>query len=545
MGSLRKVRRVAAAAGLLLSGLLIGVAVAGSQPAIGYEPQETAATALRNSDAEMPAMVPQGIFVQVAEQTQKAVVFIEATRPEPEEQGGRRGLERFFEDFFGRPPVPEPEDNKNEDAPAFPPERHSQGSGVLVSEDGYILTNAHVVATFNTATQELEKATAVEVTLSDDRVFDAKIVGVDLGTDVAVLKIDGRSLPYAQLGDSDRLRVGEWVMAIGAPFGLQNTVSAGIVSALGRALQDMWTTPYQNFVQTDAAINPGNSGGPLVDLDGKVIGINTAIATGGGFNPTFSGVGFAIPINLARRVMDQLIEHGRVTRGYLGVTVSPLSRDLREAFGLDPRARGAVVVSVAPGGPADEAGLRPDDIVIGLDGERLRSQQDFLQRIAEHQPGDRVTLDVLRGQERVRVEVTLTERPDETEILASQIGGGQPEPSAPRGERDEAGSAALRSLGLRVQNLTPALARQLRVPDQVQGVLVRAVVTNGPAQQAGLEPQDVIITVNRQPVTSVEEFDRIIAEVGQPGRPLALRIWDHSARTFGLRVLRVPRSAPR
>jgi len=490
--------------------------------------------------------VPQGTFVQVAERMRPTVVFIESARPQ-ERREVADGLQRFF-DFFGgeHPDVPE-QQKPDQEQPDFQDLQRSQGSGVLVSADGYVLTNSHVVAAFNPATQDVDEATEVNITLWDDSYYTAEIVGVDLGTDIALLKIDAKGLQFAPLGNSDRLKVGEWVMAIGAPFGLQNTVSAGIVSALGRAVAGMPTTSYQDFVQTDAAINPGNSGGPLVNLHGEVIGINTAIATGGGFNPTFSGIGFAVPSNLASRVMDQLREHGHVVRGYLGVTVQPLSRELREAYGLDPRTRGAIVNTVTDGSPAQAAGLQPEDIVIAVDGEKLQSQQDFLQRIAVHAPGDRVRLTVIRGDEQLDLTVELTVRPDEAEIIASQLNLSPEAQRRRQGEQDEqkpSGEASelLHSLGLEVTDLTPRIAKQLRLPDEIDsGVVVSAVADNSPAALAGLERGDVILSVNRVSVSDVAQLEQVLLEKSTPGRPLALRIYDTSLGNTGLRPLRVPR----
>ena len=540
-----RTRRLAATAALVGFGLIVGLVLASTQSAVGIEAQETAPAVMRDG-SDIAMMVPQGAFIAVAEQLRAEVVFVEATRPQQRRRSeGRFG--RLFEDFFGNERG-RPDFEDEDGTPDFDSLQRSQGSGVLVSADGYILTNAHVVAAFNPNTEELELAAEVQVTTFDERLYDAEIVGADLGTDIALLKIRGRDLEYAKLGDSDRVKVGEWVMAVGAPFGLQNTVSAGIVSALGRTRLGGMRTVYQDFMQTDAAINPGNSGGPLVNLRAEVIGINTAIATNGGISPSFSGVGFAVPINLARRVMDQLREHGRVIRGYLGVSVRAIDRDLRAAYDLDPRTRGALVFEVTKGGPAEEAGLLADDIVVGMDGARLRSQQDFLQRIAAHAPGDRVKLTVLRVQEdgssqKVDVSVNLSERPEEAEILANQS------PGAERRERDNgdleeesSDSDVARNLGMRVTELTPRLARQLRLPDQVDGVVVTGVARNSPTAMAGIEQGDVIIGLNRVKVLSVDSFAALLAKHGGPSEILALRIYDVSRRQMGLVTLRVPRN---
>jgi len=550
--------RLAAPLVFVAAGLVIGLAVGGGQTANGTEPQQATNAAVDSTDSRLADMVPQAAFVEVAHSVGPTVVFIEAIRAQNPAHGADQGqgqndrFQEFFDDFFGRQPVPDQEEDGQDDGEDgddfdFQNEARSQGSGVLISADGYILTNAHVVAQLNPRDRSMELARRVQVTLQDDRLYDAEIVGADLGTDIALLKIDGRRLPYAPLGDSEQLRVGEWVMAIGAPFGLQNTVSAGIVSAIGRAGLNGMLTPYQDFVQTDAAINPGNSGGPLVNLRGEIIGINTAIATGGGFNPSFNGVGFAVPVNMARRVTDQLREHGRVIRGYLGVTVRDLDRVSRDAYDLGPRTRGAIVQTVNEGGPADVAGVEAGDIVIGVDGERLEGQQDFLQRIANHGPGDEVELEVVRpaapdGDTDQTIAVTLTERPPEPEILAQQFGFGednapeeQPEDEAPL---DLESSSAL-ALGFRVTALTNALRNQLEIPSNVDGVVVTDVAESSPAARVGIQPGDVIRRV-RTNVESVEQFDAEIGEFG-PGDAVPLRVYSRRQGASGFLALRMPR----
>ncbi len=534
--------RVVATATLVGGGLLLGLAMAGVAPAVGTVPQQTKPAVV--SDAPMPDMVPQGLFVNVADETSRAVVFIEAERPQQEQAGGGR-FNDFFDNFFGRDrerDEKEPEQDEFE----FEDRARSQGSGVLVSADGYILTNAHVVAVLNTETAATDLANSVRVTLTDDQIHEATIVGADLGTDIALLKIDARRLPFAPLGDSDLVRVGEWVMAIGAPFGLQNTVSAGIVSALGRAnLGGMQQTAYQNFVQTDAAINPGNSGGPLVNLRGEVVGINTAIATGGGFNPTFSGVGFAVPANLAGRVMNQLREHGHIIRGYLGVTVQALSRDLIEGYELDPMVRGAIINTVTPDGPALTAGVEPGDIVVGTDNLPLESQPDFLQRVANKAPGEEIVLNVLRNDEdgyaEVDIPVLLTERPDEAEILVGRLTGGRGgNDREDRDSTEDNGSMSARRLGLRVIELTGRLTRQLDLPDEVEGVVVTAVAPNSPAARAGLDQGDVIRRIGRARISSIDEFDDAISAY-EAGDAVSLYFYDTSSGSSVFAALRVPR----
>ena len=534
--------RLAATVTLVGAGVLLGLSMAGSAPAVGTMTQQTQNAVVR--DAPMPDMVPQGLFVDIAYETSRAVVFIEAERPQQHRATDNR-FNDFFDNFFGRDRNREDEEPEQDEF-QFDERARSQGSGVLVTADGYILTTAHVVSVLNTETAATDLASSVRVTLSDDQIFEASIIGADLGTDIALLKIDARQLPFVPLGDSDLVRVGEWVMAIGAPFGLQNTVSAGIVSALGRAnLGGMAQTAYQNFVQTDAAINPGNSGGPLVNLRGEVVGINTAIATGGSFNPTFSGVGFAVPANLAGRVMDQLRKHGHIIRGYLGVTVQQLSRDLIEGYGLDSMVRGAIINTVTPDGPALEAGVEPGDIVVGTDDVPLESQPDFLQRVANKAPGEEIVLNVLRnnedGYDEVNIPVLLTERPDEAEILAGRLNGGRGgNNSGDRDSPDDRGSMSGRRLGLRVIELTGRLTRQLDLPSEVDGVVVTSVAPNSPAARAGLGQGDVIRRVGRVRISSIDEFDEAIS-VYEDGDAVSIYFYDSSNGSSIFAALRMPR----
>ncbi len=553
----RKPARLVAPLILVAGGLVVGLALGGGQTAIGTETQQATNAVMDSADPRLADMVPQAAFVEVADSVGPAVVFIEATRVQesphgqPEGQGQNRRFQDFFEDFFGRrPELDEDEEQGDEgegDNFGFQNEARSQGSGVLISADGYILTNAHVVAQLDPRERALDLASHVQVTMQDDRLYDAEIIGADLGTDIALLKIDGRRLPHAPFGDSEQLRVGEWVMAIGAPFGLQNTVSAGIVSAIGRASLQGMLTPYQDFVQTDAAINPGNSGGPLVNLHGEIIGINTAIATGGGFNPSFNGVGFAVPVNMARRVTDQLREHGRVIRGYLGVSVQELDRDRRDAYDLAPRVRGAIIQSVNEGGPAEAAGVEEGDLVIGVDGDRLEGQQDFLQRIANHGPGDEVELEVVRPTETdadrdLSITVQLTERPPESEVLSQQFsfaGGGAPDEQPPVEEPEHVESSSAQALGFRVTDLTREVRRQFEIPDNIVGVVVTHVAEVSPAARIGIAPGDVIRRV-RTNIEGVEQFDAEIGEFG-PGDAVPLRVYSHRTGTSNFLAVRIPR----
>jgi Do/DeqQ family serine protease len=344
------------------------------------------------------------------------------------------------------------------------------------------LTNNHVI----------ENAREITVRLSDSRKFTATLVGRDPKTDLAVLKVSAPApLPAAELADSDRLRVGQWAIAIGNPFGLDRTVTVGIISATARNRVGVAT--YENFIQTDASINPGNSGGPLLNLDGKVIGINTAIVATG------QGIGFSIPINEAKAVMGQLIAKGRVVRGWLGVAIQDVTDELAASFGVRER-EGVLVADVMKGGPAEAAGLRPGDVVVELDGAPIREVPDLQRRVAGVAPGQKVRLVVVRDRASVPVSVTVGEMPAEEPVSAAL--------------------PATEGFGLHIEPLSPGAAERLKLPVS-HGVLVVDVATGGPAERAGLRRGDVILEVARQPVTDAQSFARALAAV-PPGEAALL-----------------------
>jgi len=370
--------------------------------------------------------------------------------------------DEFFRHFFGE--IPEEQ-----------MKQRSLGSGVVVSEDGYILTNNHVV----------DGADEVTVKLFDDREFPARIVGTDPKTDLAVIKIDAEKLHPARLGDSDDLRIGEWVVAVGNPFGLSHTITAGIVSAKGRA--DVGIAAYEDFIQTDAAINPGNSGGPLVNLRGEVVGINTAIFSRSG---GYMGIGFAIPIGMARSVMNSLIDKGEVIRGWLGVAIQNLDQGLAESFGYDST-EGVLVGDVTGGSPADTAGLKQGDIIIRFNGRKVRNVHQLRSSVASTEPGSKVPVEVLRDGKRS----TLTVEIGELETATASI------------QTTESSV----DLGMTVKNLTPEIARQLGY-ERKDGVLVTGVEPLGLAAKAGIAVNDLIISVQGEAVSNVTEFRREIAK---------------------------------
>ncbi|NQU11628.1 DegQ family serine endoprotease [bacterium] len=372
--------------------------------------------------------------------------------------------------------------------------QHGLGSGVIIDRQGHILTNYHVV-------REMDE---IKITLADHREFKAQVVGSDPQTDLAVIRIEGDippDLPTAKLGDSDKLRVGDWVLAIGAPFGLEQTVTAGIISAKGRA--NVGLADYEDFIQTDAAINPGNSGGPLANIRGEVIGINTAIATPNG---QFAGVGFAIPVNMARRIQEDLLANGKVTRGLLGVIIQPITPDLASQFDLEESA-GALVAQVNDDSPAARAGIKVGDVIVRYNGTRVKDVRHLRNLVAETRPGAKADVLVRRNGKDRTVTAVIGELTPE-KVAAARGGTG--------------GEVSVQDkLGLTIQPLTPDRAQDLGYEDE-QGVLVGAVEDAGPAARAGLRPGDLITEVNRQPVTGVAQFKAALAKSGKTDNILML-----------------------
>jgi serine protease Do len=365
------------------------------------------------------------------------------------------------------------------------PAQRSLGSGFVIDTEGHIATNAHVVA----------NASKVVVRFSDKSEYPAKIVGVDEKTDVALIKIEnpkGELVPVS-LGDSNALEVGEWVMAIGSPFGLEQTVTVGVVSAKERVLG---AGPYDDFIQTDAAINPGNSGGPLVDADGRVIGINAAISSRSGGN---DGIGFAIPINLARGVLDQLKRSGKVERGWLGVSVQGVTPELAESFGLSEPS-GALVAAVSSGSPAEKAGLERGDVILAFNGTTIQESHQLPALVAEAPIGRTATVTVLRAGKRIEVGVNVVRQPDDLDEEESRGDGGPGGDEAP-------GAGASKSLepwGLATMEITPELARRNGLPVK-RGVVVSDVAEGSAAAEAGIQPGDVLREVNRSPISSLAD----------------------------------------
>jgi len=428
------------------------------------------------------ALAIQGLpdFSSLVERFGSAVVNVSVTQMQKTAAAGPqfRGLDPsdpFFE-FFRRFQVPTPQ----AEAPA-----HGLGSGFIVSADGLILTNAHVV----------QNASEVTVRLTDKREFKAKVVGSDPQTDVAVLKIEAANLPTVKLGDSEDVRVGEWVVAIGSPFGFENSVSAGIVSAKGRALPD---GTYVPFIQTDVAVNPGNSGGPLFNLKGEVIGINSQIysRTGG-----YQGLSFAIPIGLATKIEQQIVKEGKVTRGRIGITIQEISQPLAESFGLK-KPDGALVSSVEKGSPAEQAGIEAGDVILKIDGKEVARSIDLSSRVADLKPGARAKLEVWRKGAPRDITVTVGEMKD------------------PKVAAGAAGQENPGRLGVAVRALTLDEQKAAGVSG---GVLVEDVNANSAAARAGIQPGDIILALNSTPVVSAEQLKGVIAKSGRNAALLVRR----------------------
>jgi len=415
-------------------------------------------------------------YERIAQSVTPAIVAIQSTQVIKVQQSPFM-MDPFFRQFFGNMlPFGIPREQQE----------HALGSGVIVSADGYIVTNNHVVS----------KATEIKVVLSDNRNFKGKVVGADPQTDIAVVKINATNLPVAPFGDSGQMKVGDTVMAFGNPFGQRFTVTRGSVSALGRSLAD--PDKFEDFIQTDAAINPGNSGGALVNVRGQVIGINTAIISGNsgpGGEGSFIGIGFAIPSNTAKHVMEDLIKTGKVSRGYLGVIIKGLDEAFAKQFKV-PDTAGALVDEVTPGGPADKAGIKIGDVIRRLNGQSVEGSEQLTAMITNLNPGSEVKLDILRDGQPMTIHVTLGERP----ANLSAIPGVGKAPS----------EGALR--GITVQNLTSDLRDQLSLPPNVRGVVISNLDPDSPAAQSGMQPGDVIESINRHPVNSVADFNRLAAE---------------------------------
>ncbi len=432
-------------------------------------------------------------FIAVAKAVTPAVVQIQVTSTPKAVNvpNGGNSPNDMFKFFFG-PDFP----FHNFQMPQSRPEpEQALGSGVIVSPDGYIITNNHVV-------QGADKD-GIKVTLLDKRTFHAKLIGRDPTTDVAVIKIDGSDLPYVALGNSDSVHVGEWVVAIGNPFGLDYTVTQGIISALGRNI-NIIRNKYgiEDFIQTDAVINPGNSGGPLVDLTGQVVGINTAIATNTG---SYEGYGFAIPINIAKHVAMDLIEHGKVLRPYIGVSITEIDQTTAKALGMK-EANGVLVQSIESNSPAEKAGIKPGDVILKFDGQSISHANQLQALVASKAPGDKAEVEILRDGKKEEKTVTLEARNGES--FASVSGN------------EEGGSAKLSSLGLSIQDADKATLAKY---DAKNGALVTGVAPASEAYDRGIQTGDLITSVDNKPVKSADEIEKLV-DAHKAGDALLFRV---------------------
>jgi len=439
-------------------------------------------------------MLPE--FTQLVEDYGPAVVNIGTTSTKPRRPPGvpkdfhipeDSPLHDFLKKFF------EGEEGFGNSEPS-----QSLGSGFVISRDGYVVTNNHVV----------KDADEIIVRLSDRREFKAKPVGTDERTDLAVLKIDADNLPTVRIGNSTDLKVGEWVLAIGSPFGFEHSATAGIVSAKGRSLPN---ENYVPFIQTDVAINPGNSGGPLFNLDGEVVGVNSQIFSGTG---GFMGLSFAIPIEVVMNVYQQLREKGTVSRGWLGVLIQDVTHDLAESFGMD-KPQGALVSKVVPDGPAARAGIQAGDVVVEFNGKPIDTSADLPPMVGSAQIGDKVPVTVLRNGKEESIQVEIAELPKDAE-LAPALGE-----QAPKGSRDE-------QLKITVQDLTKQQREELEIEDR--GVMVTKV-EEGPAYRAGLREGDVILMVDNQKIESAKQFKELIAKLS-PGKSVPILIQRRGGPVF-------------
>lgn len=463
-------------------------------------------TALTSAGYTAPAAAPECVctpeqtskaFTAVAKKSIPAVVFIKVQTSPADQEESYYGYHNpydfdsddFFNRFFGMPYRNNP--------PQKPQPQQSQGSGFIVSADGYIMTNAHVV----------KGADKITVVLNDSREMDATLVGSDPQTDIAVIKIEGTNFPFLNLGDSEEIDIGEWVVAIGSPFQLEASVTVGVVSAKGR--QNLKITDFEDFIQTDAAINPGNSGGPLLNLKSEVIGINTAIVSRSG---GYMGIGFAIPSNMAKNIMAQIIDKGSVTRGFLGVSLQPVDKDIADAFNL-PKPEGALISEVVKDSPADRAGLKQGDIILEYNKLAVKSLQCFRNEVALMAPGSKVNLKVNRKGQILSIPVTLGTAND----------------------MSAAGGSIIQKLGMEIDSLTPDLARQLGYTQREEGVVITKIKPGSPAAMAGLRPGFLIQAVNHKKITTLDEFNEALGQY-ENKRILLLVRQGNATRFYSIKV---------
>lgn len=479
-----KNKKILAALALVLAGVIIGLGISSNLDL--YTKAYTEEPKISKESMEILSKAGQAM-AEVVAATKPAVVNISTTRTIktpgiPSPFFDDPFFRRFFGDEFGH--FRRPREYK----------QASLGSGVIVDREGYILTNNHVI----------KDADEIKVRLSDKREFTGKVIGTDPKTDLAVIKINSDNLPVIKWGDSDKLRVGETVIAIGNPFGLSQTVTSGIVSATGRA--NVGIADYEDFIQTDAAINPGNSGGALVNVSGELVGINTAIfSTSGGYQ----GIGFAIPSNMAKVVMENLIKRGKVIRGWLGVVIQPVTPELAKQFGLKEE-KGVLVGDVVEEGPAEKAGIQRGDVIIEYDGRKVSEPSSLRNMVANTQPGKEVKIKILREGKEKNLQVTIAELPTEMQKVP--------------------GRADNLLKGVIVQNITPGMRKELNIPRRITGVIITDIEEESPAVGV-LSTNDVIIEVNRRKINNVKDYERIISRI-KPDQDILLLIFRNGSTFY-------------
>ena len=493
MFNLKKASKVSLAFGgiLIVTGILVGIIISSN---LGWMPLGQAKVEPLPPKVAEQLETTEKAFVMIAKRVVPSVVNISTTKmfKGPEEGPGNPFLQdpffrRFFdEDFF-----------RDHQSPRKRKEQ-SLGSGVIVSEDGYIVTNNHVV----------EGADEIKVVLSDRREFIGKVVGSDPKTDLAVIKIKAGDLPTVAWGDSDKIEVGEFVLAIGSPFGLSQTVTSGIISAKGRA--NVGIADYEDFIQTDAAINPGNSGGALVNIRGELVGINTAIFTRSG---GYMGIGFAVPANMVRLVMDSLVKVGKVTRGWLGVYIQDITPELAKQFDLSSN-QGALVSDVIDGSPAEKAGFERGDVIVGYNGREVENSGGLRNMVAQTLVGKVMDVKVIRAGQEKALKVTIGELP-------AEVAKGSGKEETPEGIFE----------GVTVQDLTPEFRERLDIPDKVKGVLVTAVEGGSIGEESGLKAGDVVLEVNKKATKSAKDFSKVAGEIAK-GQGVLLLVYREGMTIF-------------
>jgi len=475
--------------------------------------QPVGAQVAQNAPGAINAVAPREgapmSFADLAARLQPAVVNISTTQKIQVRNGGNAFAGTPFEELFRRFGGGTDDEGK-----PITREATSLGSGFIISPDGYVVTNNHVIS----ASPEGGSGAVVSsitVTLPDRKEYKATIIGRDQTSDLALLKIDARGLPFVQFGDSTRTRVGDWVVAIGNPFGLGGTVTAGIVSALHRSIGV--NGPYDRYIQTDASINQGNSGGPMFDLQGNVIGINTAI-----FSPTGGnvGIGFAIPAEEAKPIIDQLRRGEKVRRGYLGVGIQPMTQDIASSLGL-PKDRGEIVARVEPGEAAARAGIKQGDVIIRVNGQEVTPDNTLSYIVGKTPVGTRMPIELIRGGERKTMTVTLGERPPEDQLASNDEANGD-EDQSDNGAQTAPDQSTRNSIGLGFQTLTPDLARKLGVAPATRGVVINYVDPSSDAAANGFQPRDIVLQINNVPVTTAQAASAQIEAARKAKRPTVL-----------------------